>query len=190
GIIVMPRERLRLASVTCLRLVVPAPAAIVLSFKSSSDAKFPLFFHARRVAATNVVTTNDTCCWRSVVLVVAPHSMSTVPLATRGIRLAPSTPREFDLQSRQILRGLDRIYDLSTEIHRIADRVLLLVKVRKRHRVTSMTDDNSIGIFDLLQCIEFLAARGHGCCHHSQCPYEPCRNRCSLHDPPPSERHV
>ncbi len=44
------------------------------------------FFTTMRTLVTNVVRAKATCFWRASLFVVDPHSMSTVPLVTRGIR--------------------------------------------------------------------------------------------------------
>jgi len=44
------------------------------------------FFTAIRTLVTKVVLTKETCRCRASLLVVEPHSRSTVPLLTRGIR--------------------------------------------------------------------------------------------------------
>ena len=52
----------------------------------------PLFaLVAMRTSSTYVVCTKSTSFWRAVLLVVEPHSMSTVPLATSGMRFCDVT---------------------------------------------------------------------------------------------------
>jgi hypothetical protein len=135
--------------------------------------KFELFFHPRRVAATNVVTTND-------------HLLLTLDRVGRGAALdvdgAVGEERnargggdrpQLDLQLRHFLGGLDRVDDPHAEIHRVADRLLLVVEVRKRHRDVAMTDGEGARGSDLLQCVELLPARGHDRGQHRQRAGEP-----------------
>ncbi|MNN68520.1 hypothetical protein D3C81_1842360 [compost metagenome] len=42
---------------------------------------------SRRVPTSKIPTEKATCCWRSTLLVVEPHSTSTVPFCTSGIRV-------------------------------------------------------------------------------------------------------
>ena len=82
----MPRFLARFSSTNCLMFVVPDTETTVLPLRSSNLARFWFFFETKRFEVTKWVTENDTCCWRSVVFVVAPHSMSIVQLASNGIR--------------------------------------------------------------------------------------------------------
>jgi hypothetical protein len=76
-------------SVRVINTAVPGTRGVPLDWISLINSGMGVrdFFHPSRVAATKVVTTNATCCWRSTVLVVAPHSMSMVPLASSGMRV-------------------------------------------------------------------------------------------------------
>lgn len=49
------------------------------------------FFVMRRVPITKIVSENAACFWRSRLFVVEPHSMSTVPFCTSGIRFCDVT---------------------------------------------------------------------------------------------------
>ena len=77
--------------VTSFRFDVPDVDTSVLPFRSSSFVRPADFFDTKRFAVTNVVSTNATCCWRSMLFVVEPHSRSTVPLAISGMRVADVT---------------------------------------------------------------------------------------------------
>src|SRR5512140_940796 len=87
----MPRFCAALISVICLMLVVPAVETMVLPFRSASDLMLEDFFATQRLAVTKCVIVNQTCCWRSMLLVVEPHSRSMVPFAISGMRLADVT---------------------------------------------------------------------------------------------------
>ena len=50
-----------------------------------------LAFTAMRTSSTKVVTAKDTSFWRVALLVVEPHSMSTVPFCTSGMRFCEVT---------------------------------------------------------------------------------------------------
>src|SRR5215831_10692233 len=80
-------------SVICLILVVPEVDATVLPLRSSTVFRFADFFDTKRFAVTKWVMVNETCFCRSRLLVVEPHSRSTVPLAISGIRVAEVTGR-------------------------------------------------------------------------------------------------
>jgi hypothetical protein len=49
------------------------------------------FFVMRRVPITKIVSENAACCWRSRLFVVEPHSISTVPFCTSGMRFCEVT---------------------------------------------------------------------------------------------------
>src|SRR6476620_5941560 len=71
--------------------VVPVVVATVLLFRSATDLILESAFTAVRTSVTYVVSAKDTSFWRVALLVVEPHSMSTVPFCTRGMRLAEVT---------------------------------------------------------------------------------------------------
>src|SRR5690606_6621883 len=75
------------APVTQRILLVPAVDTMVFPFKSSRLLMLEDFFATKRVAVTKVVGANVTCAWRSLVLVDDPQFRSTVPLASKGIRV-------------------------------------------------------------------------------------------------------
>ena len=87
----MPRFLVPFSSVTCFKFEVPEVDTSVLPLRSSRLTILALALDIRRLAVTKVVTTKDTCCWRSRLLVVEPHSISTVPFAISGIRVAEVT---------------------------------------------------------------------------------------------------
>src|SRR5258708_29214804 len=87
GMMLMPRLRAALASVSCLILVVPDVEATDLPLRSSIELSLLDFFETKRVAVRKWVLVNQTCFRRSALLVVDPHSRSMVPLASNGIRV-------------------------------------------------------------------------------------------------------
>src|SRR3981081_4103493 len=87
----MPRLRAALASVSCLMLVVPDVETTDLPLRSSIEFILLDFFETKRLAVRKWVFVNQTCFWRSALLVVEPHSRSTVPFALRGMRVAEVT---------------------------------------------------------------------------------------------------
>src|SRR5882672_423089 len=87
----MPRFFSTFNSVAFLMLVVPEVETTVLPLRSVSDLMFEDFFATYRLAVTKCVIVNDTCFWRSRLLVVEPHSRSIVPFAINGMRVAEVT---------------------------------------------------------------------------------------------------
>src|SRR3984893_19042431 len=82
-----PRSREALASVSCLMLVVPEVEATDLPLRPSIESILLDFFETKRVAVKKWVLVNETCFRRSALLVVEQHSRSMVPLASRGMRV-------------------------------------------------------------------------------------------------------
>src|SRR6202041_1060304 len=87
GMMLMPRLRAALASLSCLMLVVPEVETTDLPLRSSIDLMLFDFLETKRLAVRKWVLVNQTCFCRSALLVVEPHSRSTVPLAISGIRV-------------------------------------------------------------------------------------------------------
>src|ERR1700676_5684803 len=87
----MPRLRAALASVSCLMLVVREVETTDLPLRSSIELILLDFFETKRLAVRKCVLVNQTCFCRSALLVVEPHSRSTVPLAISGMRGADVT---------------------------------------------------------------------------------------------------
>src|SRR5438034_10670165 len=83
----MPRLRAALASVSCLMLVVPDVETTDLPLRSSIEPILLDFFETKRVAVRKWVLVKETCFRRSALLVVEPHSRSMVPLASNGMRV-------------------------------------------------------------------------------------------------------
>ena len=75
-------------------LVVPFVTTTVLPRRSSTLLMFDDFCASILMPATNVVYANATSFWRSRVLVVEPHSRSTLPSLTIAIRFADVTGRK------------------------------------------------------------------------------------------------
>src|ERR1700688_1321528 len=84
--ILMPRLRAALASVSCLMLVVPDVETTDLPLRSSMELILLDFFETNRLAVRKWVLVKEICFWRSALLVVEPHSRSMVPLASKGMR--------------------------------------------------------------------------------------------------------
>ena len=91
----MPRFFWPLISVTSFRFDVPDVDTSVLPLRSSSLFRLADFLDTKRLAVTKVIMSvcrrKETCCWRSVLFVVEPHSRSIVPLAISGMRVADVT---------------------------------------------------------------------------------------------------
>src|SRR2546429_157229 len=82
-----PRLRAALASVSCLMLVVPEVETTGLPLRSSIELILLDFFETKRLAVRKWVLVKEICFWRSALLVVEPHSRSMVPLASNGMRV-------------------------------------------------------------------------------------------------------
>src|ERR1700694_3699203 len=82
-----PKLRAALASVSCLMLVVPEVETTDLPLRSSIELILLDFFETKRLAVTKWVWVKQICFWGSALLVVEPHSRSMVPLASNGIRV-------------------------------------------------------------------------------------------------------
>src|SRR5258708_31619843 len=108
--ILMPRLRAALASVSCLMLVVPDVETTDLPLRSSIELSLLDFFETKRVAVRKWVLVNQTCFWRSALLVVDPHSRSMVPLANNGMRVDDVT----GLDSTTSLSSLSSFLTAST----------------------------------------------------------------------------
>ena len=75
--------------------VVPAVTTAFLPARSGKSW-MPLSLRvSSRVRTMKMVLENATCFWRSRLLVVEPHSMSTVPFCTSGIRFCEVTGTSF-----------------------------------------------------------------------------------------------
>src|SRR6516164_5320270 len=137
-------------SVICLILVVPEVDTTVLPLRSSTVLRFADFFDTKRFAVTKCVMVNETCFWRSRLLVVEPHSRSTVPLAINGMRVAEVTG--LSLVSRfASLRSFFTPSTIRAEIHGVAHDLLLVVVVGERHRGLAVAERDRAGLLDLLE---------------------------------------
>jgi hypothetical protein len=67
-------------------LVEPAGATTVLPLRSAIERTLESTLAMKRLAVRKCVLVYQTCCCRSTLLVVLPHSRSIVPLAISGIR--------------------------------------------------------------------------------------------------------
>src|ERR1700720_559431 len=105
-----PRLRAALASVSCLMLVVPEVETTDLPLRSSIELSFEAFLETKRVAVRKWVLVKATCFRRSGLLVVEPHSRSMVPLASNGIRVDEVT----GLNSTASLSSLSSLFTAST----------------------------------------------------------------------------
>src|SRR3981189_857597 len=85
--ILMPRLRAALASVSCLMLVVPDVETTDLPLRSSIELILLDFFETKRLAVRRGGLGEAICFGFSVLLVVEPHSRSMVPLASNGMRV-------------------------------------------------------------------------------------------------------
>src|SRR4029077_5116108 len=140
----MPRFWAAFSSVICLMLVVPAVETMVLPLRSTRVLRFAAFFATQRLAVTKWVIVNNTCSWRARVLVVEPHSRASVvfgaraPLevdgAVRHQRDAVRRGHELvlDVELRHLELVLYGVDDPQAQVHRVADRLLLVVVVRER----------------------------------------------------------
>ncbi|MDT4857301.1 hypothetical protein FQZ97_917210 [compost metagenome] len=71
--------------------VVPAVVTTFLPLRSAKSAMPEVFLVSRRVPTSKMPTEKSTCFCRSTLLVVEPHSMSTVPFCTSGMRVCEVT---------------------------------------------------------------------------------------------------
>jgi len=71
--------------------VVPWFVTTVLPARSGKSRMPDVVRVSRRVVATKKVVENATCAWRAARLVVTPHSRSTVPFCTSGMRFCDVT---------------------------------------------------------------------------------------------------
>ena len=72
-------------------LVEPAGDTIVLPLRSLIEPIFDSTLETKRLAVRKCVLVYQTCCCRSALLVVLPHSRSIVPLANSGMRVEAVT---------------------------------------------------------------------------------------------------
>ena len=86
------------------------------------------FFDTKRLAVTKWVMVKETCFSRSRLLVVEPHSRSTVPFAISGIRVADVTGCSH-IEFGELEVRLHRVNDLVAEVHGVADDLLLVVVI-------------------------------------------------------------
>src|ERR1700675_3224197 len=111
-----PRLRAALASVSCLMLVVPHVETTGLPLRSSIELIWLDFFETKRVTTRKWVLVKETCFWRSALLVVEPHSTSMVPLARRGMRVDDVT----EVNSTASLSSLSSFFTASTILEQIS----------------------------------------------------------------------
>src|SRR5882724_836512 len=111
-----PRLRAALASVSCLMLVVPEVETTDLPLRSSIELRLLDFFETKRVAVRKWVLVKATCFRRSGLLVVDPHSRSMVPLASKGIRVEDVT----GVNSTCSLSSLSSLFTPSTMTRQIS----------------------------------------------------------------------
>ena len=95
GVTVIPKFFVLLSETISLRFEEPEVEDTLLPRRSAKELMLALFLLISRVAVTKVVGLNETCCWRSTLFVVFPHSRSIVPLAIRGMRVAEATGCSF-----------------------------------------------------------------------------------------------
>src|SRR3954471_23094538 len=93
--ILTPRLRAALASVSCLILVVPEVETTGLPFRSTIDLMLLDFLETKRLAGRKWVVGKEIWFWPSAVLGGEPHSRSIVPLASKGIRVDEVTGLSF-----------------------------------------------------------------------------------------------
>src|SRR6202171_3694201 len=86
-----PRLRAALASVSCLMLVEPEVETTDLPLRSSIELILLNFLETKRLAVRKWVLVKEICFWRSALLVLDPHSRSMVPLASKGMRVDGGT---------------------------------------------------------------------------------------------------
>src|SRR2546430_9675753 len=73
AMMLMPRLRAALASVSCLMLVVPEVETTDLPLRSSIEFILLDFLETKPLAVRKWVLVNHTCFWRSALFVVDPH---------------------------------------------------------------------------------------------------------------------
>jgi hypothetical protein len=94
----------------------------------------------KRFAVTKWVMVKETCFSRSRLLVVEPHSRSTVPLAISGMR-----------ELGELELGFHCVDDPVAKVHGIADGLLLVVIVGERHRGFAVAQRDGACFLDLLE---------------------------------------
>src|SRR3979490_2762418 len=105
-----PKLRAALASVSCLMLVVPDVETTDLPLRSSIELILLDFFETNRLAVRKWVLVKEICFWRSALLVLDPHSRSMVPLGSNGMRVDGVT----GMSLTSSLSGLSSFFPAST----------------------------------------------------------------------------
>src|SRR5215469_4686796 len=133
----MPRFSSLFILLTNTAVLVPAVTATVLPRKSSALLMLPSVRTIHLNCGTKNVYENPTCCCRTVILAVEPHSMSTVPLATSGMRVAEVTGLYLTFRS-----GMPNFAFTASfaQFDREADRLQLVVEIRQGQRALPITD--------------------------------------------------
>ena len=91
----MFRPSLAFSDLIAASFVLAGVTATVRPFRSRYDLSLDNRLTSSLVPLRKMIGENATCFCRSAVIVVVPHSMSTVPLTTMGIRVWVSTATYF-----------------------------------------------------------------------------------------------
>src|ERR1700682_6408977 len=111
-----PKLRAALASVSYLMLVVPDVETTDLPLRSSIELILLDFFETKRVTNRKWVLWKEPCFWRSALWVVEPHSRSMVPLASKGMRVDDVT----EVNSTASLSSLSSFFTASTILEQMS----------------------------------------------------------------------
>src|SRR6201992_1499610 len=112
----IPRLRAALTSVSCLMLLVPEVDATDLPLRPSIELSLLACVGTKRVAVRKWLLVKETCDRRSGLLVVEPHSRSMVPLASNGMRDDDVS----GLNSTSSLSSLSSFFQASTILGQIS----------------------------------------------------------------------
>ena len=139
----MPRFCAALISVICLMLVVPAVETMVLPFRSSSCLMFRRLLRDPAVGGDEVRDREpDLLLARDV---VGGRAALQVDGAVRHQRDAVGRGDQLvvDLDRRHLQLGFDRVDDPVAQVHRVADRLLLVVVVGEGDRGVAVADGDA-----------------------------------------------
>src|SRR5579871_3531033 len=156
GMMLMPRLRAALASVSCLMLVVPDVDATDLPLRSSIPPSLLHFLEMKRVAVRKCVLVKDLL---EALGIVGGRAAFEIDGAVRKQGNAGRGRHRVEfggefIELELFLHGLD---DLQADIDGEADRLLVVVQIREGDRGIAVTDIDDSGFLDLLErACEFL----------------------------------
>src|SRR5258708_14077355 len=104
-------------------LVEPAGETIVLPLRPLIEPIFDSTFETKRLAVRKCVLVYQTCCCRSALLVVLPHSRSIVPLANSGMRVEAVTSSYRTSSLSSFNSRFTRVAALGSNVESQSDRL-------------------------------------------------------------------